>query len=405
MVAETNPITLPVLDALFANEAFISELRTKLQLSDEQIAALRKVSSDEVARLRSANAENQPDSAETARQKSFDAIRGVVGNEKAAQVLVLAQQRWTTGTEELVTKTEQEAEPTLLPCPNAVPKDTRIIVNIPAYRMDVFDKGTLVKSYRVGIGYPQFPLPTGLRKAKLIIFNPTWTPPDEPWVKAEDVGQVVPAGSKSNPLGPIKIPIGAPSLIHGGKPLSKIGTFASHGCVGLTNTQVKDFAKVLSDVSQTELSEKTMAAYLAKKTTTRGVTLHQLVPVELRYETIVLEDGKLHIYRDVYNQNSNTEEKLQAVLEANGATLDAFSEEEKTQVLDALNAMSSRPKKSVSPKPSPTPSPASSPVKLTQAEKKAELAKQRKLRNQKEIVVEINGLTGKGYPSPLLSNE
>jgi len=42
----------------------------------------------------------------------------------------------------------------MLPGPNAVPADTRIVVNIPAFRMDVFARGLLVKSYKIGIGYP-----------------------------------------------------------------------------------------------------------------------------------------------------------------------------------------------------------------------------------------------------------
>ncbi|MGH9769268.1 MAG: L,D-transpeptidase, partial [Blastocatellia bacterium] len=105
--------------------------------------------------------------------------------------------------------------------PNAVPNDTRIVINAPAYRLDLFENGKLIKSYQIGIGYPEFPLPTGMRTANAIIFNPTWTPPDEPWVESPrskvKVGQKVPAGSKLNPLGPVKIPIGLPSLIHGGK--------------------------------------------------------------------------------------------------------------------------------------------------------------------------------------------
>src|SRR5947208_9251012 len=182
--------------------------------------------------------------------------------------------------------------PVLLKGPNAVPSDTRIVVNIPAFRMDVFREGTLLKSYKIGIGYQLFPLPTGFRKAETIIFNPTWTQPNESW--ASDPGLVVPAGDKGNPLGPIKIPIGGANLIHGGKPLAKIGTFASHGCVGLTNEQVKDFAKILAQASHTDLTEETMSAYLKKRTKTRTVKLDHLVPVELRYETIVFEDGRLH---------------------------------------------------------------------------------------------------------------
>jgi len=84
--------------------------------------------------------------------------------------------------------------------------------------MDVFEGGRLIK-IQIGIGYPQFPLPTGLRKANAIISIPLDTP-DEPWVakmKNVTVGEKVEAGSALNPLGPIKVPIGLPSLIHGGK--------------------------------------------------------------------------------------------------------------------------------------------------------------------------------------------
>ena len=59
--------------------------------------------------------------------------------------------------------------------PNAVPTDTRVVVNTPAFRMDLFQDGKLLKSYKIGIGYPEFPLPHGLRKAQSIIFNPTWS--------------------------------------------------------------------------------------------------------------------------------------------------------------------------------------------------------------------------------------
>ncbi|HZI49126.1 MAG TPA: L,D-transpeptidase family protein, partial [Pyrinomonadaceae bacterium] len=84
---------------------------------------------------------------------------------------------------------EKKVEPTMLPGPNAVPHDTRIVVNIPAFRMDLFRDGTLVKTYKIGIGYPEFPLPRGFRKAEMIIFNPTWTQPNESW--ASNPGEVV----------------------------------------------------------------------------------------------------------------------------------------------------------------------------------------------------------------------
>src|SRR3989449_8009070 len=258
---EAVPITLPVLDALLADEGFRADLKSKLQLTNEQISALRKISSDEVANLRRSNAENQPGSAEAARQSAIEAIQRAVGNEKSEQLLVLARDHWNKGGEELEARAAKEAEPTMLKGPNAVPKDTRIVVNIPAFRMDVFENGSLIKSFKIGIGYPQFPLPIGLRKAQLIIFNPTWTPPDSPWVDSMNVtpGEVIEAGSKQNPLGPIKISIGSTSPIHGGTALGKSGTFASDGWLGLAERQDKAISKILARPAGPHISEHSHA--------------------------------------------------------------------------------------------------------------------------------------------------
>src|SRR5437763_14544779 len=142
------------------------------------------------------------------------------------------------------------AEPVQLKGPNALPKDTRIVVNIPALRMDVFREGSLLKSYKIGIGYPQFPLPTGFRKAEMIIFNPTCTQPNESW--ESNPGLVVSAGAAGNPLGPIKAPIAGANQIHGGNDLWQIGTSASQRHDGLTNGQVNDFDQVLVEATDTE---------------------------------------------------------------------------------------------------------------------------------------------------------
>ena len=321
----------------------------------------------------------------------------------ASQIQPASLVRDASDNSDTVPATEQPAEPTMLPGPNAVPKDTRIVVNIPAFRMDVFKDGALVKSYKVGIGYPEYPLPRGLRKAETIIFNPTWTPPNEPWVR--NPGVVVPAGSKANPLGPIKVPIGSPSLIHGGKALAKIGTFASHGCVGMTNEQVKDFAKVLADASGTELLTETMARYLKRPSRTQAVKLAQIVPVELRYETIVVEEGKLRIYRDVYGQKTNTEENLRAVLDAHGISFDGMSEPEKTQVLEILNILSPNPKKQPTPAPPVVANQTREEKAAAAAARKAEAERVRKFRRQKEFAIDIASLAGKGYPAATNLND
>ena len=352
-------VTLPLLDALLSDEKFVGQLKSNLKLSEDQINALKHASSTETDRLRETNAEDADGNSTDARTRASDQLRTIIGDDKTKQLASLVNDYWSKGD-----TTEGNDRPAMLPGPNAVPTDTRVVVNIPAFRMDLFQEGSLVKSYKIGIGYPEFPLPQGLRKATQIIFNPTWTPPDSPWVakmKNATPGETIKGGDKDNPLGPIKIPIGLPSLIHGGKSPAKIGKFASHGCVGLTTEQMKDFAVQLAHASNTnQISEQSIANYLKDKEHTQSVKLNQVVPVELRYETIVLEDGKLHIYKDVYAQDTNTEENLRAVLSAHGLKLEDLSEQQRQEALNALNGKS-----------------------------------------KNEVVIDLNSVSQKGYPAPV----
>jgi hypothetical protein len=298
---------------------------------------------------------------------------------------------------------------------NAVPTDTRVVVNAPAYRMDIFQDGKLVKTYKVGIGYPEFPLPSGMRKANEIIFNPTWTPPDEPWVEASNkvkVGETVKAGDKLNPLGPIKIPIGLPSLIHGGKSLAKLGTFASHGCVGLTNKQVQDFSLDLAKISGIELTKEDVASYEKQKTETKNVKLGKSIPVELRYQTIVVEDGKLKIFRDVYEKGTNTEENLRKAFEGHGVSFDDLKEQDRRKILDGLkqmafdatgNPVESSGNINTDDKMNSTNSNADTKKNSTNSKTQGEKVT-RAVKGKKEIVFELAELKGKGYPAPVAMN-
>lgn len=352
-------VTLPLLDALLAEDAFVRQLKDKAKLSDQEVESLKRAAEADINRLREANFEETNGTNGDPLTRAAEQLRSIVGDAKATQVAAIANEYWAKGDPAAEGAATNGVE--MLPGPNAVPTDTRVVINVPAFRLDLFQNGSLVKSYKVGIGYPQFPLPLGLRKAQTVIFNPSWTPPDSPWVakmKNATPGEKIEPGSKDNPLGIIKIPIGLPSLIHGGKSPAKIGKFASHGCVGMTNAQVKDFSMLLMRAANNEVSEPELAQYLADKTQTKTVKLGQTIPVELRYETIVLEDGKLQIYKDVYAQGTNTEENLRRVLEAHGARLEDLTAEQRQQALDAL-----------------------------------------KTQPKTEVVIEVETLAGKGYPA------
>ncbi len=291
------------------------------------------------------------------------------------------------------------------------------MINAPAFRMDVFQEGKLMKSYKIGIGYPEFPLPTGMRKAENIIFNPTWTPPDEPWVKGKfQPGKKVAAGSKLNPLGLIKIPIGSPSLIHGGKTSEKLGNFASHGCVGLTNEQVQDFTSVLGQLAGSAITAEQIQNYESQPKTTKTVTLAKPVPVELRYETIVAENGSLHIFQDVYERGTNTVADAVRILKVYGVDYATLSSAEKASLSNALAEMNLDPQgRPIADQGNSTDTTAKADAgsapksKDGVAASKQQGAKTGKVTRSvtgiKELAVPIAALKGKGYPAPVMLSE
>jgi lipoprotein-anchoring transpeptidase ErfK/SrfK len=387
-------MTLPLLDALFAEESFANDLKTHLQLTDEQVNRLRLIARETTATLRESNdGDSHQGTATAARKQAEDQINAAIGAEKTKQLSTFVGERY-----------KGEAVATAPAAPGTIPSDTRIVVNAPAFRMDVFNNGQLIKSYKIAIGYPEFPLPSGMRKAETIIFNPTWTPPDEPWVEAPGskvkVGETVKAGDKLNPLGPLKIPIGLPSLIHGGKNPAKLGGFGSHGCVGLTNPQAQEFAKLLAQISGASIDDAQIAEYEKNKTQPHNVKLQKAVPVDLRYETLMVEDGKLHIYRDVYDHDTNTEENLRSVLQTNGVTLDQLSDQERSQVLGALKDMSRDASGKLDDESSSKGANKNSKTKPENANGKIT----RTIKGSKEVVIEIAALKGKGYPAPANMN-
>lgn len=417
------PLTLPLLDALFqTDEGFSRTLQERLQLSEQQVLQLKNMARAETVKLSESGPEPTPGATTAAGMLAKSRVAEIIGEEKTGQLSAYVREQWaghrsadlalnpapspSPTTTPLVEPTGSPAplaspspSPAVVPSTMAynVPADTRVIINAPAHQMDVFENGQLIKSYKVGVGYPEFPVPYGIREANSLIFNPTWTPPDEPWVEASGkvkVGQKVKAGDKLNPLGIVKIPVGLPSLIHGGKNPGQIGGFASHGCVGLTDEQAVDFAKVLGRLGGIEVTDEQISRYRKKSAETVVLKLTVPIPVEFRYDTIVVSDGRLHVYRDIYDRDTNTVENLRSVLHVYGVDFDTFPETERQQALAALEMMglppSGRPKD----------------ANLTEDEK--EQRRERNIQRQrmtrtvkggKEVIVDVTALAGKGYPA------
>ena len=204
--------------------------------------------------------------------------------------------------------------------------DIKITVNVPAFQLTLWQNGKEIKTYWVGVGLKDFPIYIGSREATEVIWNPEWIPPDSEWVKGFKPGEIIKPTDPRNPLGKMKIPLGGGYLIHQAKGLGDLGNLVSHGCVRMLKTDLYDLAEKIVAARSLPVSQKEIErAKLTRQTLT--AKLDPFVPVEITYDTQVVEAGRLHIYPDVYAYKTKTVENLREELRTNGVDASALSDE------------------------------------------------------------------------------
>ena len=92
-------------------------------------------------------------------------------------------------------------------------------LNIPAYRLEVFERGILSRSYRTGVGMKDYPTPTGSFAIGHLVWNPRWVPPPAEWAKSDTAMPPGPA----NPMGRVKLFFAPLYFIHGTPDAGSIG--------------------------------------------------------------------------------------------------------------------------------------------------------------------------------------
>src|ERR1043166_7825873 len=196
--------------------------------------------------------------------------------------------------------------------------DIRLTLNVPTFRLTLWQNGKEVKSYYIGVGMKEHPLDIGARQAREIIWNPEWIPPSSDWVremKGVSPGEVIKANDPRNPLGKMKIPLGDSYLIHQARGWSDVGNLVSHGCVRMPRPDLYDLAdKIVAARSLPVSSKRIEAAKRSFKTLV--VRFDSPLSVDINYDTLVIENGALHIYPDVYSRGTNQPARLRAILEA-----------------------------------------------------------------------------------------
>ena len=179
------------------------------------------------------------------------------------------------------------------------------------------------------------PIYIGDREATQVIWNPDWIPPSSDWVREMPgvmPGEVIKASDPRNPLGKLKIPLGDSYLIHQAAKTTDLGNLVSHGCVRMLRSELYDLAEKIVAARSVAVSPKRIAA--AKRSSRMLVAnLEEPVPVDINYDTLVVEGGVLHIYPDVYNRKTNSSARLRAELESSGVEMTDVSEKALKQLL------------------------------------------------------------------------
>lgn len=211
----------------------------------------------------------------------------------------------------------------------------RLTLNVPSFRLTLWQNGKEVKSYYVGVGMKDHPIYIGDRKATDIIWNPDWIPPSSNWVRemsGVSPGEVIKASDPRNPLGKMKIPLGDSYLIHQAKGPGDLGNLVSHGCVRMLRSELYDLAEKIIAARNAPVSPKRIEA--AKRSSRMlAVNLDDVIPVDINYDTIVIEGSVLHIYPDVYSRGTNRIAALRAELAAEGVDTSKLTDRSLRQIL------------------------------------------------------------------------
>ncbi|HEX6126375.1 MAG TPA: L,D-transpeptidase [Pyrinomonadaceae bacterium] len=198
--------------------------------------------------------------------------------------------------------------------------DIRITINVPAFQMTLWQGDKEIKSYPIGVGLLEYPIIIGKREASSIEWNPVWIPPSSDWIEKSSTvkpGEVILPTDPRNPLGKVKIPLGYGYLIHQAKGPGDMGSLVSHGCVRVMQADLYDLAEKIVAARGLEVSASQIAAAKRNRKTLIA-KLDPVVPVEITYDTIVVEGGRLHIYPDVYNHKRNTVSNVRWELRSSG---------------------------------------------------------------------------------------
>lgn len=216
--------------------------------------------------------------------------------------------------------------------------ELRLDLNIPALRLVVYEGDKVLRSYGVAVGKAGHDTPLGDYMIDHAEWNPWWRPPQgREWTRGKEI---TPPGPK-NPMGRVKLFFAPLYFIHGTPEAESIGSAASHGCVRMRNADVIELARLIHEHAASGMSSRDIDRILAQPTNTRAVRFKKPVAVTIRYTPVVVEEGILKIYPDIYGYNAIHSESVYQALMAAGYSLKGVDR----KVVQDVLARASRNKK------------------------------------------------------------
>jgi murein L,D-transpeptidase YcbB/YkuD len=203
-----------------------------------------------------------------------------------------------------------------------------VLVNVPAYRLTLFEGGQPVVTHDVVVGAPKTPTPMLSADIGSIIVNPWWTLP--PTVLKEGHGRAYPASrgyvyqtiggrtyvrqrpGPNNALGRMKIDMPNPYAIYLHDTPAKWG-FArperalSHGCI-----RVKDITALAARIGDAEAIGKALDG-----TVMHSFKMPRRMPVYIAYFTAAPDsEGQVVLYGDPYDRDAMLVDALASSIKA-----------------------------------------------------------------------------------------
>ncbi len=152
----------------------------------------------------------------------------------------------------------------------ANPPEREIVINIPAFRLTLFEKGEPIRSYPVGVGVDVKPSRLGETEIINEVADPTYYPPN--WWKRGLTP--IPPGPE-NPVGTRWLGLGFPSYgIHGTNNPESIGKAVSSGCIRMYNEDVEELSRLVGVGTPVRLVYNTIEVWSDRATDVPIIQIH-----------------------------------------------------------------------------------------------------------------------------------